>query len=198
VKSVAGSAQARNAANPMTGSGMQQARDLRSGGNRRGGAKPRGRNGIPRQAASGPNRAGSNADTGEWTLGRRVGGGESRHPNFAGSGGPQGLHGSLTTRVVGARRSVCRDESHERRSGDPTRATGEHSAGEPRPEGPLLVDVLRDVNQGATPSEDLGGQSGNRQGQGGSGKDQRPATTTSRATNQASHDDWSASGPRVR
>jgi hypothetical protein len=54
-----------NAANPMTGSGMQQARDLSSGGSRRGGAKPRGRNGIPRQAASGPNRVGSNVDSGE-------------------------------------------------------------------------------------------------------------------------------------
>jgi len=105
-----------NAANPMTGSGMQQARDLPSGGSRRGGVKPRGRNGIPRQAASGPNRVGSNVDSGEWTLGRHVGGGGSRHPSFAGPRRPQGLQGPLTTQVVSARTSVCRDESQERRS----------------------------------------------------------------------------------
>jgi hypothetical protein len=105
-----------NAANPMTGSGMQQARDLPSGGSRRGGVKPRGRNRIPRQAASGPNRVGSNDDSGEWTLGRHVGGGGSRHPSFAGPRRPQGLQGPLTTQVVSARRSVCRDESQERRS----------------------------------------------------------------------------------
>jgi hypothetical protein len=83
-----------NATNPMTGSGMQQARNLPSGGSRRGGAKPRGRNRIPRLAASGPNRVGSNVDSGEWTLGRDVGGGGSRHPNFAGPRRPQGLQGS--------------------------------------------------------------------------------------------------------
>jgi hypothetical protein len=127
-----------NAANPMTGSGMQQARVLPSGGSRRGGVKPRGRNGIPRQAASGPNRVDSNGDSGEWTLGRHAGGGESRHPSFAGPRRPQGLQGPLTTRVVSARRSVCR--TNPRRGGRiPTRATGEHSEGEPRPEGPLVV-----------------------------------------------------------
>jgi hypothetical protein len=35
-----------NAMDPRIGSGMQQARDSQSGGNRRGGAKPRGRNGT--------------------------------------------------------------------------------------------------------------------------------------------------------
>ena len=49
---------ARNAANPRIGSGMQQARAPPSGGNRRGGAKPRGRNGIrgwpPRTEADRP------------------------------------------------------------------------------------------------------------------------------------------------
>lgn len=88
-----GRSMAGNAANLMTGSGMQQARNLPSGGSRRGGAKPRGRNRIPRLAASGPNRVGSNVDSGEWTLGRDVGGGGSRHPNFAGLRRPQGLQG---------------------------------------------------------------------------------------------------------
>jgi len=41
-----GRMQAGNAVNPRIGSGMQQARDSEGGENRRGGAKPRGRNGI--------------------------------------------------------------------------------------------------------------------------------------------------------
>lgn len=40
-----------NATNPMAGSGMQQARSRPNGANRRGGAKPRGRNGISGLAA---------------------------------------------------------------------------------------------------------------------------------------------------
>jgi len=44
VISTFGSANGGNVANLMTGSGMQQARSLSSGGSRRGGAKPRGRN----------------------------------------------------------------------------------------------------------------------------------------------------------
>jgi len=43
-----------NAANPMVGSGMQQARALRCGANRRGGAKPRGRNTSPGMVPGGP------------------------------------------------------------------------------------------------------------------------------------------------
>jgi hypothetical protein len=42
-----------NAVDPRIGSGMQQARDSQSGGNRRGGAKPRGRNGTSEGGTSG-------------------------------------------------------------------------------------------------------------------------------------------------
>jgi len=59
----------RNATNPMTGSGMQQARAPPSGGSRRGGAKPRGRNGISEAGASGPIRLTRQGGTVEWTLG---------------------------------------------------------------------------------------------------------------------------------
>jgi len=45
-----------NAVNPRIGSGMQQARDSAGGENRRGGATPRGRNGISRLDASRPKR----------------------------------------------------------------------------------------------------------------------------------------------
>jgi len=48
------SAGARNAANPRTGSGMQQPRDPAGGGSRRGGAKPRGRNGTAEVAPPTP------------------------------------------------------------------------------------------------------------------------------------------------
>jgi hypothetical protein len=106
---------AGNAANPMTGSGMQQARNLPSGGSRRGGAKPRGRNTIPRQAASGPNRVGSNVDSGEWTLGRHAGGGESRHPTSQDRAGRKVCKVQLTARAVGKRSSVCR--TNPRRGG---------------------------------------------------------------------------------
>jgi hypothetical protein len=47
-----GHGKSENAANPRTGSGMQQARGRRRGGNRRGGAKPRGRNRSRRVASS--------------------------------------------------------------------------------------------------------------------------------------------------
>jgi len=63
-----------NAVDPRIGSGMQQARDSRSGGNRRGGAKPRGRNGTSEGGTSG-----AEARTGrparEWTLHGHVDGG---------------------------------------------------------------------------------------------------------------------------
>jgi len=43
-----------NAMNPRIGCGMQQARNSRSGGSRRGGEKPRGRNGTARVEPSSP------------------------------------------------------------------------------------------------------------------------------------------------
>jgi hypothetical protein len=88
----------RNAANPRTGSGMQQARDLVRGENRRGGEKPRGRNaatsGRCRQGLfGGPSPSGSiRGETCRWRgvqrnprRGGPRGPGRDEHPEGAGS-----------------------------------------------------------------------------------------------------------------
>jgi hypothetical protein len=75
----------RNAANPRTGSGMQQARGPSRGENRRGGAKPRGRNESWTGGAVGPwlfGAAGSGPErvpVREWTRVGCVGGGAASH-----------------------------------------------------------------------------------------------------------------------
>jgi hypothetical protein len=95
---VRGSGFRRNAANPRTGSGMQQARGPSRGGNHRGGEKPRGWNeagrvvpsahGSSEPPVSGPERVPAR----EWTRKGCVGGGanKSRTPGEAGSWSPVG------------------------------------------------------------------------------------------------------------
>jgi hypothetical protein len=73
---------AENAANPRTGSGMQQARGPSRGESRRGGAKPRGRNGRqdgwcrrPQGSSEPPVSGPHRGPVREWTRGGDVGGG---------------------------------------------------------------------------------------------------------------------------
>jgi hypothetical protein len=74
-----GSGFRRNAANLMTGSGAQQTRELQRGESRRGGAKPRGRNGSWTGGAVGPKVSRGNSGRWEWTRSCHVGGGASGH-----------------------------------------------------------------------------------------------------------------------
>jgi hypothetical protein len=83
-------------------------------------------------------------------------------PEFARQRGPQGQQSQLTARVVSAKLGLSRRIPREEVGENPTRATGEHSVGEPRPEGPLVILVLRDEDRGATPSENLEDPPGNR------------------------------------
>ena len=98
-----------------------------SGGNRRGGAKPRGRNGIPRLA---PRDRSAQRCAREWTLGRYpTRDALARH----------GVGGGVIGARFGSRRkprfgTAPPDESHERRSSS-TRGSSECSGGERRPEG---------------------------------------------------------------
>jgi hypothetical protein len=69
----------RNAANLRTGCGMQQARGPSRRENRRGGAKPRGRNGSWTGGAVGPKVSRGNSGRWEWTRGSHVGGGATGH-----------------------------------------------------------------------------------------------------------------------
>jgi hypothetical protein len=77
----------RNAANLRTGCGMQQARGPSRRENRRGGAKPRGRNGSWTGGAVGPKGARGNSGSWEWMRAGCVGGGadRSRTPGEVGS-----------------------------------------------------------------------------------------------------------------
>jgi len=59
----------RNAANPMSGTGTQQARTPRCGENRRGGEKPRGRNGMLWPGSHGPKAYCSSSRTRSWRRG---------------------------------------------------------------------------------------------------------------------------------
>jgi hypothetical protein len=101
---------ARNAANLMTGSGMQQAREPPGGGSRRSGEKPHGRN--------------------------RTFGVDLREPKRDGHVAREWTPGVMSVERRTARRSVSwpsyADESHERRLFT-TRARGECSEEEPRP-----------------------------------------------------------------
>jgi len=133
----------------MTGSGMQQARDLRveeavevvqnhedGTGSRSGNLRDRS---VRRR-------------TREWTPGRVGRGARNRRISW---------------------------EEVERS----TRATGQSSEGEPRPEGPHGSGASRGVSgPGVKQSEDLEDPRGDAQGQGGSGEVQRPATNAARAT----------------
>jgi len=117
-----------------------------SGGNRRGGAKPRGRNGISEGGSLGDRSRWRHRW--EWTLGREVGGGE-----FGSSG-----RRTATTCRGGTAVQLCPDESQERRSratrsGLPVTSSG----GEPRPEGPHAAGPLREKRnrRGGMPSEHL-------------------------------------------
>jgi len=78
---------ARNAANLMTGSGMQQARKPPGGGTRRSGAKPHGRNRTFGVDLREPKRDGHVAR--EWTPGGRVGG-EANGASFGQLAEPRG------------------------------------------------------------------------------------------------------------
>jgi hypothetical protein len=74
-----GSGFPRNAANLMTGCGTQQAREPSRGESRRGGAKPRGRNGSWTGGAVGPKVSRGNSGRWEWTREGDVGGGAASH-----------------------------------------------------------------------------------------------------------------------
>ena len=133
-----------------------------SGGNRRGGAKPRGRNGISRMA---PRDRSAQRCAREWTLGG------STQVAFARSGVGGGGYGA---RCIGLRRKPRLRAPHRRtnptRGGrGSTRGSSESSEGERRPEG-RTVQVLPQgrIGLGAVPSEHLEGPRGNAQGHGGS------------------------------
>jgi hypothetical protein len=123
-----GSGFQRNAANPRTGSGMQQARGPSRGGNHRGGEKPRGWNeagrvvpsahGSSEPPVSGPERVPAR----EWTRGGCVGGGaiKSRTPGEAGSWSPIGAS-TPVGRPRGTRQLCGRFEGEGNGHGVPTK-----------------------------------------------------------------------------
>jgi len=78
-----------NATNPRIGSGMQQAREPPSGGNRRGGAKPRGRNGILDRVVGNRSRS-------------------TRKRRFAGVDARRDVDGGARTKPMGGRSAACR------------------------------------------------------------------------------------------
>jgi hypothetical protein len=113
---------AGNAVNPRIGSGMQQARDSEGGENRRGGAKPRGRNGIrgwlPRTEAR------PAMVEREWTPAEHVDGGEGRS-DATGTREPTGRSGNrsirrshLEMRTAASGAVVHRAEPSGRHTGD--------------------------------------------------------------------------------
>jgi len=107
---------ARNAANPRIGSGMQQARDSPSGETRRGGAKPRGRNAIrgwlPRTEADRP------------FIRTALSVGVDAREHVDGGGTNGACNASCGRRRFPTRPRAPRDSGHGRRGFGSTRETG--------------------------------------------------------------------------
>jgi len=144
-----------------------------SGGNRRGGAKPRGWNRISRMA---PRDRSVWRHTREWTLGRTRRHALARVGSVEGNSAP----GPGCGESRGRERNAGRIPREEVEFDQGSRYS---SVGEPRPEG--LHDSgssAREGRDGAVPSEDLEGQRGDAQGPGGSGEGPPPATTTPRSS----------------
>ena len=145
----------------MTGSGMQQARDLRAEEtvevvrNHEDGTRFRGWL-LGTEARSDARGSGRSAAVTRVALARPgVGGG--------------GIGARYRNAAKAAVRAATPDESHERRSSS-TRGSSESSGGERRPEGPHVAGFRKGAGAGAVPSEHLEGPRGNAQGHGGSGK----------------------------
>jgi hypothetical protein len=149
---------AGNAANPRIGSGMQQARDLFGGGTRRGGEKPRGRNGTARVEPSSPKpvdpRGDARSGRWEWTPGGT----------------------SMEGRRAGAARAVARRIPGEAIGDDPGRP-GALNRSQDHEGRPLELFGAEAARQ---PEEDLEGQPETVKAGEGAGKPRRPATRRSR------------------
>jgi hypothetical protein len=146
----------RNAMNPRIGSGMQQARNSPRGENRRGGAKPRGRNENPSRQARIRNPTETSGGSGRVEVVSM-----------------EGRYGRRTRERTSRR--IPREETGESRS-----ARERSSGGEPEARG----HDARVAPSVAERAEDLEGPPGNRQGRGGNGEGQRPVTPEPRRSSE--------------
>jgi hypothetical protein len=125
---------ARNAANPMSGTGTQQARNPRCGENRRGGEKPRGRNGTPWLGCHGPKAHCPSARTRscrggvcrEWTAASKPEEGTSKdqvrgRQDHASTAGPRSRGARCAGGPVAHRARRTRSEGGEADAGSETR-----------------------------------------------------------------------------
>jgi hypothetical protein len=147
---------AGNTTNPRIGSGMQQARNSPRGENRRGGAKPRGRNGNPSRQARIRNLTETSGGSGRVEVVSM-----------------EGRYGRRTRERTSRR--IPREETGESRS-----ARERSSGGEPEARG----HDARVAPSVAERAEDLEGPPGNRQGRGGNGEGQRPVTPEPRRSSE--------------
>jgi hypothetical protein len=152
-----------NAVDPRIGSGMQQARDSWSGGSRRGGEKPRGRNGTSRVAPSRPKR---------------------RPAVVAGVDASRARRWRGDRRTTRSRVRVVRTKPREKVE-ESTRAIGRLRRGA---KVRRFARTVPSGNAGRTGSGTLEGQPGDGQGRGGRGEDQRPTAHPGRATPRTSKD----------